>query len=164
MGNDERMGSEIVASRISGKIGPAHGHRADVVTREPGIAGEELALIALVQVKANAGLIVVIAAHDGRRVYRWAHVSIGIKSGHIGCNRIDHFRWNLVVRKRDSPGSEIDQRVTDSGEVSFLLGRGWHHRGGGDALPVTETLVITECKDLILSNRASGGCTELVLL
>ena len=50
------------------------------------------------------------------------YVPVGIKRGHVGCNRIDEFRRNLVAGKWHSSRRVVDQRMTDSGEVPFLLG------------------------------------------
>ena len=75
MGNDERIRGEVVARRVTGKIGPAHRHRIDVVTGEPRIARKELTPVALVKVDADAGLIVVIG---GNRVDQsWTYLVVG---------------------------------------------------------------------------------------
>ena len=77
MGADEGMRGEIVTRGVPGQVRAADRDRVHVVAGEVGVAGEELTSVVLMEVEANASLVIVIRADHGCVIDRRAYVPCG---------------------------------------------------------------------------------------
>lgn len=148
----QRMRGEVVAGREARQVRSAHGNRIDVMTGKPGVAAEKLALVALMKVEADAGLIVVIGANDSGRVDIGRDVTERIERGYVGGDRVDGLSGDLIIGKFNAAGREVDQGMV---EFSLVL-IGCRHGGRGcDAGAVAEAFVVRKYEKAVFTERSA---------